>query len=188
VRHTGSHRSRRAAVFPTAKAVSDARLKGAVGRHLVEIAVGREGELAEVAAFYEECGYDGAIGASDMILLARVASQLVGVVRLCTEESVTVLRGMQVHRRYQRRGIGSQLLDACVPFLDARPSFCLPYSHLVSFYGAVSFEVAQPSQLPSFLAARFALYLAEGRDVLPMHRMIMKPYLAMQRFQSSGIG
>jgi hypothetical protein len=40
----------------------------------------------------------------------------------------------------------------------------------VSFYGAVSFEVAQPSRLPPFLAARLASYLAEGRSVLAMHR------------------
>lgn len=138
---------------------------------MVEIAVAREEELAEVAAFYEECGYDGDLGALDTILLARVADgQLVGAVRLCPEEGVTVLRGMEVRAEYQRQGIGSLLLRACVPFLDARASFCLPYAHLVSFYRAVSFEVAQPGQLPSFLAARLALYLAEGRDVLAMRR------------------
>jgi len=139
---------------------------------MIEITVAREVELAEVAAFYQQAGYDGAAGASDTILLARVDSQLAGVVRLCPEQGVTVLRGMEVRSEYQQRGIGSQLLRACVPFLDARPSFCLPYSHLVSFYSAVSFEVAQPSELPSFLAARLALYLAQGRDVLAMRRVV----------------
>ena len=138
---------------------------------MVEIAAAHPEELARVAAFYEECGYDGSIAASDTILLARMAGQLVGAVRLCPEDGVTVLRGMEVRAEYQRRGIGSQLLRACVPLLDARPSFCLPYTHLVSFYGAVSFEVVQPSRLPPFLAARLASYLAEGRDVLAMHRV-----------------
>jgi predicted N-acetyltransferase YhbS len=82
---------------------------------------------------------------------------------------------MQVRPGHERRGIGSQLLGACVPFLDARPSFCLPYTHLVFFYGAVSFEVTQANQLPSFLAARLASYLAEGRDVLAMRRVTPNP-------------
>jgi len=142
---------------------------------MAEISVAREVELAEVTAFYEESGYDGTPSGSDTIFLARAAGQLLGVVRLCPEEDVTVLRGMQVRPGYERRGIGSQLLRACVPLLDARPSFCLPYTHLVSFYGAVSFEVAHPSQLPSFLAARLALYLAEGRDVLAMRRVSADP-------------
>jgi GNAT superfamily N-acetyltransferase len=144
---------------------------------MVEIAAAHLEELAEVAAFYEECGYDGAIGASDTIFLARLPNQLVGVVRLCPEEGVTVLRGMEVHAEYRRRGIGSELLRACVPLLDARPSFCLPYTHLVSFYGAVSFEVARPSRLPPFLAARLAAYRTEGRDVLAMHRTARNPVI-----------
>ena len=49
---------------------------------MVEIAVARKDEKAELAVFYEECGYDGRIDASDTILLARVAGRLVGAVRL----------------------------------------------------------------------------------------------------------
>jgi GNAT superfamily N-acetyltransferase len=137
---------------------------------MLEIAAAHPEALTEVAAFYEECGYDGSIAASDTILVARLADRLVGAVRLCPQENVTVLRGMEVHPEHRRQGIGSQLLQACVPFLDAGLSFCLPYTHLVSFYGAVSFEVVQPSRLPPFLAARLASYIAEGRAVLAMHR------------------
>ena len=143
--------------------------------HMAEIVVAREVELADVATFYDECGYIGAPSGSEIVLAARDANQLLGAVRLCFEEDVIVLRGMQVRPGYERRGLGSQLLRACVPFLDARLSYCLPYTHLVSFYRAVSFEVAQPSQLPSFLAARLAAYLAEGHAVLAMRRASCNP-------------
>ena len=43
--------------------------------------------------------------------------------------------------------------------------FCLPYAHLVSFYGQIGFEPVAPEALPPHLAARLASYRRERREV-----------------------
>jgi len=140
-----------------------------------EIAVAAMPEIAEVAALYADCGYGGGVGEVDTTLVARVNGRLVGAVRLCPQDGVVVLRGMQVHHAFQRQGIGSQLLLACIPFLNTGASFCLPFAHLVSFYRVAGFRVAPPAQLPTFLVARLSSYLARGQDVLAMQRVPPNP-------------
>src|SRR6266496_5491881 len=90
-----------------------------------EVTVASTSELPEVAAFYATCGYGGGISQADTVLVSRICGQLVGVVRLCPQEGVVVLRGMQVHPAFRRQGVGSRLLSACIPFLNAGRTFCL---------------------------------------------------------------
>ena len=150
---------------------SRVRLGANVGRHMSEVTVASTSEFPEVATFYATCGYDGGISQADTVLVSRICGQLVGVVRLCPQEGVVVLRGMQVHPAFRRQGVGSGLLSACIPFLNAGRTFCLPYTHLVSFYGGAGFSIVEPSELPAFLAARLSSYLASGQQVLAMCRM-----------------
>src|SRR5437016_4517340 len=77
-----------------------------VGRHMSEVTVASTSELPEVAAFYATCGYGGGISQADTVLVSRICGQLVGVVRLCPQEGVVVLRGMQVHPAFWRQGVG----------------------------------------------------------------------------------
>jgi N-acetylglutamate synthase-like GNAT family acetyltransferase len=135
-----------------------------------EVTVASMSELPAVAAFYATCGYGGGASQADTVLVSRISNQLVGVVRLCPQEGIVVLRGMQVHPAFRRQGIGSRLLSACIPSLNAGRTFCLPYTHLVSFYGGAGFSVVEPSELPAFLAARLSSYLARGEQVLGMCR------------------
>ena len=60
-----------------------------------EVTVASTSELPEVAAFYATCGYGGGISQADTVLISRICGQLVGVVRLCPQEGIVVLRGMQ---------------------------------------------------------------------------------------------
>ena len=56
----------------------------------------------DIAAFYESCGYLGGLRANETILVAVRAGSLIGVVRLCSEHEIVVLRGMQVLPDFQR--------------------------------------------------------------------------------------
>jgi GNAT superfamily N-acetyltransferase len=136
----------------------------------MDIAPAGLADLADIAALYAEAGYGAAIDPADTILAARSSGQLAGAVRLCTEEGVTVLRGMQVRPAFQRQGVGSRLLAACGPWLERGPAFCLPYTHLVDFYAAAGFGPVGADALPAFLARRLAAYLAQGQHVLAMRR------------------
>jgi GNAT superfamily N-acetyltransferase len=136
----------------------------------MEIAEAGPVDLADIAELYSEAGYGAVIDPSDTILVARHGGQLAAVVRLCAEEGVTVLRGMQVRAAFQRLGIGSRLLAACVPWLERRSAFCLPYAHLVDFYAAAGFAPVAADVLPDFLVRRLSAYLAKGQQVLAMRR------------------
>jgi GNAT superfamily N-acetyltransferase len=136
----------------------------------MNIAIANPSDLADITALYAEAGYGAAIDPADTILVAKDEAQLVGVVRLCPEQGVTVLRGMQIRSAYQRQGIGAQLLAACRPYLDQHASYCLPYAYLLPFYGAAGFTVTDNVELPDFLAQRLAFYLARGQAVIAMQR------------------
>lgn len=137
---------------------------------MLDIAVVQPGELARIAGFYEAVGYGGGVSPADVTLAAYKDGQLAGVVRLCDEHGVIVLRGMQVAPEFQRQGIGRALLARCLPWLDRGTAWCLPYDHLARFYGEAGFEPAPPDALPAFLSERLAGYLASGQRVMAMRR------------------
>jgi N-acetylglutamate synthase-like GNAT family acetyltransferase len=77
---------------------------------LIEVRRAMAEEISRVLKFYAERRYGGGIRPEDALLLAEHDGELIGIVRLTTEEGVVVLRGMQVHPRFQRQGIGKRLL------------------------------------------------------------------------------
>ena len=106
------------------------------------------------------------------MLLAERDGELVGIVRLVAEENVVVLRGMQVHSRFQRQGIGKRLLATVAQELDGRSCFCIPYAHLVGFYGGIGFHVIETAKAPTFLRLRLERYQnrGDGKEYLIMRR------------------
>lgn len=128
-------------------------------------------DLGEVKAFYSHCGYGGGLKKEDLILIARSKSQLVGVVRLCPEQSALVLRGMQVITPFQRQGIGKQLLETCTQHLGNRICYCIPWTHLRLFYQRGGFEEVASAEVPNFLRKRFEEDLGRGMKVSIMHRL-----------------
>jgi GNAT superfamily N-acetyltransferase len=123
-----------------------------------------------IATLYAEAGYGAAVGEQDTVLVVKQGTLLLGVVRLCPEGGVLVLRGMQVRREHQGQGIGARLLAACHAHLAGMESFCLPYAHLERFYGAAGFARVGAGALPDFLALRLAAYRAREQDVIAMRR------------------
>ncbi|MGG7604173.1 GNAT family N-acetyltransferase [Massilia sp. BKSP1R2A-1] len=123
-----------------------------------------------IAGLYAEAGYGAALGADDTVIVAKAGATLAGVVRLCAEEGVTVLRGMQVRAACQGQGIGARLLAACVPHMAKNATFCLPYTHLEHFYAAAGFARVHGAALPAILNQRLAAYRERGQDVIAMRR------------------
>ena len=106
---------------------------------LIEVRRAMAEDISRVLKFYAERRYGGGIRPEDALLLAEHDGELIGIVRLATEEGVVALRGMQVHPRFQRQGIGKRLLAAVAQELDGKGCFCIPYAHLVGFYGEIGF-------------------------------------------------
>ena len=125
-----------------------------------------------IAAFYERCGYSGRLSTDDTILVAVRAESLVGVVRLCSEHRVVVLRGMQVLPNFQRQGVGRALLGECRSRLDDAVCYCIPWSYLEQFYSSEGFERCESTDVPDFLSGRYSCYIQKGRDVILMRRAL----------------
>ncbi len=130
----------------------------------------RPHELELVRSTYLAWGYNGGAGPADTILLAEQSAQLVGIVRRTEEFGVVMLRGMQVAAEARRKGIGTQLLEEFVKRLAGRECYCIPYAHLINFYGSQGFEIESPETAPSFLSERLADYRARRLDVVIMRR------------------
>jgi GNAT superfamily N-acetyltransferase len=130
----------------------------------------RADELECVRATYAEWGYGGGVAPEDVVLVAERDGQLVGLVRRTSESGTVMLRGMQVAPDARNRGIGTRLLEAFVEELGAAECYCVPYAHLVAFYGSKGFEVQPVETGPWFLSQRIAEYRAAGLDVVLMRR------------------
>ncbi len=111
----------------------------------------------------------------DLFFLAFSAGELIGTVRFCIEEEAPMLRSMMIHRDYRSRGVGHKLLSDFANYLDAhahRGTFCLPYGHLVKFYGFIGFEKIAEADAPTFLIERLKQYRAKNpaTDYICMRR------------------
>jgi GNAT superfamily N-acetyltransferase len=119
---------------------------------------------------YQSCGAAGRTQAGDRILFAEAASEVLGVVRLCPENGYLVLRGMRVRDDQQRRGVGRRLLLAAEEWIGNVECFCLPYTHLESFYRTIGFKPVPSKELPEHLQNRMADYVGRGLSVMGMKR------------------
>jgi GNAT superfamily N-acetyltransferase len=127
-------------------------------------------ELERVRTTYAAWDYGGGADSADTIFVAEGAGEFRGLVRLTCEHGTTMLRGMQVAPDARRQGVGTRLLETFVAQLGGEECYCIPYSHLIAFYGSQGFEV-QPRELaPGFLVERLAGYRARGLDVVLMRR------------------
>lgn len=128
----------------------------------LEIRRARPDDTLRAQQFYAARRYGGGIGPGDSVLIAEHDGELVGIVRLAPEQGIIVLRGMQVHPAFQHQGIGTQLLAAVARVLGTQVCFCIPYAHLVRFYGQIDFVMIDPAKAPPFLSSRLMAYRQRG--------------------------
>lgn len=94
----------------------------------------------------------------------------VGVVRLVEEQGVLVLRGMYVLADLRGHGIGRELLRRAVDAIGERVCYCLPYAHLLPFYGERGFSPEPSGVGPPHLLSRLAEY--ERLEKPPMRLVV----------------
>jgi GNAT superfamily N-acetyltransferase len=127
-------------------------------------------EYDRARAAYTAWGYDGGISTADVVLVAEREGEFVGIVRRTREHDVLMLRGMQIAPAWRRRRIGTRLLRAFIADLPREECYCVPYTELITFYGAVGFGVTREEAAPLFLRERLAGYRGRGLDVVLMRR------------------
>jgi N-acetylglutamate synthase-like GNAT family acetyltransferase len=104
---------------------------------------------------------------TDIFFCAFISNQIIGTVRFCTEENTSLLRSMLIHENYRFQRIGHSLLKEFESHLIAhniQDTFCIPYTHLLKFYGLIGFEEINANETPEFLYQRFLSYLEKYPD------------------------
>ena len=135
-----------------------------------QIRIARPDEYSRVLTVYAALGYRRTIDPADTVWLAESADHAVGIVRVAAGQGTLVLRGMRVAENARRQRLGTRMLEAIADWLQDRECYCVPYPHLVGFYGQIGFTVIEPAAAPLFLAERLADYQRNGEDVILMRR------------------
>lgn len=138
------------------------------------MAIGRAGasELDEINAFYRLVGYPDQASPADTLWVARDSGEMIAAVRICPQpEGYLLLRGLYVTEDLQRQGIGSQLGRAALSDAAGRVCYCIPFTHLETFYRRLSFTRIRSDHAPEKVALRSQRYLDEGLDVIVMRRL-----------------
>ena len=136
----------------------------------VTIRMAHSNDLSRMLAAYQAWDYGGGIALDDTAWLAEVGEELIGVVRIAPESGALVLRGMRIAEQWRGRGVGSQMLHIVAAWLGKRECYCVPYAHLVDFYGQIGFVEIAPAAAPSFLVSRLEEYSRRGLNVTIMAR------------------
>lgn len=129
-------------------------------------------EYSEISHFYYSVGYKRGCLQSDIVLIIRDQGNLIGAVILATENGTSVLRGMQIHAEFQRKGYGSLLLEEFRKLVLKEECYCLPYTHLEKFYSMIGFKRMDPKIAPDFLQNRWKDYCDRAMDVIIMRKPI----------------
>ncbi len=126
--------------------------------------------MADVQAFYRARGYLKEINTEDQIVVATLQDAIVGAARIASENDVLVLRGMQIHPDFQRKGIGMRMLLKLNSLIDPTVCWCIPHRWLEDFYGRIGFKQVSEDRAPLFLQER----IVEARKTYPQVIMIVK--------------
>jgi GNAT superfamily N-acetyltransferase len=135
-----------------------------------QIRIARPDEHSRVLSIYAAFGYRRTIDPADTVWLAESAADEVGIVRVAAEQGTLVLRGMPIAEHARRQRLGTRMLEAIAEWLQDRECYCVPYPHLVGFYGQIGFNVFEPTAAPAFLAERVAEYRRSGQEAILMRR------------------
>ncbi|MDJ0647456.1 MAG: GNAT family N-acetyltransferase [Xenococcaceae cyanobacterium MO_188.B19] len=127
-------------------------------------------DYERIKVFYHNCKYGGGLNRLDTVFIAEIDNEIVGSVRICQQFTTTVLRGMQVSKKWQRQNIGTRLLLLASSWLKTTPCYCLPYSYLEGFYNKTGFQKINPADAPDFLSNRYNQYLKQGLNCIMMLR------------------
>ncbi|MGK5088287.1 GNAT family N-acetyltransferase [Bdellovibrionota bacterium FG-2] len=136
---------------------------------------------SELGSFYQACGRTPSISPEDKVIVASLYpgdpgdSAIVGVVRLCFEHEIYVLRTMQVQEDLQGKGVGRLILNHFKQLLlELRITqvYCMPYAHLERFYGLIEFKTLELGDAPRFLKERANAFHVrhQGKEVIIMVR------------------
>src|SRR3989339_968168 len=150
----------------------------------VEIMNGAEAK-ALVDPFYVAVGkshYQARNDDTFFILLDSANNNVIGTVRYCVEEGVSMLRSMNVHPDFRGKKLGELLLHAFENYLiknNIKNTFCIPYGHLKRFYGTINFKTISDDEAPVFLQERINSYRLNYADksFLLMRRAAKEPQI-----------
>jgi len=143
----------------------------------IQIRIAGHDEYSRVLSVYATQGYRRTIDPADTVWLAETAEGAVGIVRVAAEHGTLVLRGMRIVEQARRQRLGTRMLQAIAEWLGDRECYCVPYAHLVGFYGQIGFAALELAAAPAFLAERVAEYRRSGQEAILMHREIARKQL-----------
>ncbi len=126
-----------------------------------------------VDPFYELEGQSHRACSSDLYFVAFKENAVVGVCRFCIEENTPLLRSMVVHTPLRSQKIGANILKNFANYLDQnnfKPTYCIPYGHLGSFYGLIDFNIIKEEESPAFLQDRIKQYRKNNPDTFMIMR------------------
>ena len=131
-----------------------------------------EHDLEAVQSFYDQFDYKGVISRDDTILTATEGHRIIGVVRICHEEGILVLRGMEVDPPLQRTGIGSLMLRQLDKVIGKEECWGISLGHLEKFYGQIGFHFVDTENAPLHLRERILNYRTQYKvsNYRIMHR------------------
>lgn len=128
--------------------------------------------FSDIKKFYKSVGYAHPLNLEEKYIIAIDKSEAIqAAVRLVCEENLWLLRGMQVTPNWQKKGIGTKLLNEFHKFaieLNLSSIYCIPYGHLEKFYSSIGFAKIAVETAPKFLQERMKNYLFKHTDVILM--------------------
>jgi GNAT superfamily N-acetyltransferase len=124
-----------------------------------------EGDLRPINDFYRRCGYDDIAHRGEKVIIAKEQGSIIGVVRLCRDRGVLLLRGMEVAEGFRHRGVATRLLTKVQEAVGDGECYGISYAHLEKLYSGGGFDFLSDEGIaPMAVRSRLATYRQERPD------------------------
>jgi N-acetylglutamate synthase-like GNAT family acetyltransferase len=112
--------------------------------------------LKDIVDFYKSCQYEYHPTVGETIFVATdKTNKIFGVLRISEEDGTLHLRGMQISKDYQRRGVGTLMLRKISKAIEGKSCYLVGYPHLKHFYGQAGFQEIAESNVPLGVKRRY---------------------------------
>ena len=125
---------------------------------MIEIRIARKSEIEWINNKYDEVAFVHSTFDKELIAIAEVNDEKIGVGRLVTiDENNLELGGMYVFEDFRGQGVAKKIVEFLLKFSKSTQKiYCIPFQHLTSFYNALGFiQCIDLDQVPKEILTKY---------------------------------
>ena len=132
----------------------------------ITVSIAEPSILPLIKRFFHSQGMRAQAAKSDDIVITRANGNIIiGALRLCPVGDSWLLRSMCIDEKFQRQGIGLNMLINIRDNLSLKNCYCFPYTYLENFYEQAGFQIIDAADAAPEIQKQYEQYQTNGKKI-----------------------